>query len=112
MTTRILMIAGSLRAGSVNAAVLRTAAALSTGDIAADRYEGLDTLPYFDPDVDREPLPPAVARLRASIAAADAVLFCTPEYAGALPGLGRDERVGQVGEELFRPRRSRDVERE
>ena len=24
--------------------------------------------------------------LRASIAAADAVLFCTPEYAGALPG--------------------------
>jgi chromate reductase, NAD(P)H dehydrogenase (quinone) len=27
-----------------------------------------------------------VVDLRASIAAADAVLFCTPEYAGALPG--------------------------
>jgi chromate reductase, NAD(P)H dehydrogenase (quinone) len=27
-----------------------------------------------------------VVDLRAAIAAADAVLFCTPEYAGALPG--------------------------
>jgi chromate reductase len=27
-----------------------------------------------------------VADLRATIGAADAVLFCTPEYAGALPG--------------------------
>jgi NAD(P)H-dependent FMN reductase len=80
------MIGGSLRTGSVNAAVLRTAAALATGAVAAEIYEGLDTLPYFDPDADRDPLPPAVSRLRASIDAADAVLFCTPEYAGALPG--------------------------
>ena len=29
---------------------------------------------------------PAVADLRAQLAATDALLFCTPEYAGALPG--------------------------
>ena len=32
------------------------------------------------------PLPPAVVDLRARIAAADAILFSTPEYAGAMPG--------------------------
>jgi NAD(P)H-dependent FMN reductase len=34
-----------------------------------------------------EPDPPApVSRLRAEVAAADALVFCTPEYAGSLPG--------------------------
>ena len=41
---------------------------------------------WFDPDDDREPLPRPVAVLRRAIADADAVLVCTPEYAGALPG--------------------------
>ena len=45
-------------------------------------------LPHFNPDDDREgePVHPAVAQLRAEITAADALLLCTPEYAGALPG--------------------------
>ena len=43
-------------------------------------------MPAFNPDHDREPLPTAVAGLRAEIAAADALVFCTPEYAGTLPG--------------------------
>jgi chromate reductase len=55
-------------------------------DVACRLYEGLAGLPHFNPDDDWEPLPPAVAELRAQIDAADAVLFCTPEYAGALPG--------------------------
>lgn len=43
--------------------------------------------PHFSPDLDMASnLPPVVAELRAAIAAADAVLFCTPEYAGTLPG--------------------------
>ncbi len=54
--------------------------------VSAVLYEGLAELPAFNPDDDHEPLPPAVAALRGEIAAADAVLFCTPEYAGALPG--------------------------
>ena len=49
-------------------------------------YEGLGALPHFNPDDDVEPLHPAVAELRAAIDAADALLFSTPEYAGALPG--------------------------
>src|SRR5581483_2560142 len=54
--------------------------------VTAELYGGLAALPAFNPDDDHDPLPPAVGELRARIAAADAVLFCTPEYAGTLPG--------------------------
>ncbi|HEV7206096.1 MAG TPA: NAD(P)H-dependent oxidoreductase [Jatrophihabitans sp.] len=84
--TRVLLISGSTRSASTNTALLRTAAASAPDGIAASVYEGLATLPHFNPDDDHEPLPPAVAELRAAIAASDAVLFCTPEYAGTLPG--------------------------
>ncbi len=86
MGTTLLLICGSLRAGSGNAATLRTAAALAGPDVRAEVYGGLAELPHFDPDADVEPLHPAVAVLRSAIGAADGVLFCTPEYAGNLPG--------------------------
>jgi NAD(P)H-dependent FMN reductase len=53
--------------------------------MAAELYDGLTELPAFSPDQDDRPPGPA-AGLRARIAAADALLFCTPEYAGTLPG--------------------------
>ncbi|MEV6830496.1 NADPH-dependent FMN reductase [Amycolatopsis sp. NPDC051102] len=49
-------------------------------------YTGLGELPHFNPDDDRDPLHPAVAALRAAIEEASALLICTPEYAGGLPG--------------------------
>src|SRR4051794_32025446 len=85
-TRRVLMISGSLRDGSTNTAMLETARACAPAGVEAARYDGLGGLPHFNPDDDVEPLHPAVAELRAAIAAADAVLFSTPEYAGALPG--------------------------
>jgi chromate reductase, NAD(P)H dehydrogenase (quinone) len=83
---RVLLVSGSMRSGSSNAAVLRTLATLASGEVEAELYERLATLPHFNPDDDYDPLDPAVVELRAAIAAADAVLFSTPEYAGALPG--------------------------
>jgi chromate reductase, NAD(P)H dehydrogenase (quinone) len=83
---RVLLISGSTRAASTNSALCRTAPLCVPPGIQAQNYEGLTGLPHFNPDDDRDPLPPAVAELRASIAAADAVLLCTPEYAGTLPG--------------------------
>ena len=85
-TARILLVSGSTRSGSTNTALLRTAREAPPPGVEAELYEGLAGLPHFNPDDDVEPLPDAVADLRARIAAADAVLFCTPEYAGALPG--------------------------
>jgi NAD(P)H-dependent FMN reductase len=82
---RILLISGSTRHGSGNTAALRTVQAMAPDGITAEMYEGLAALPAFSPDEDQQPPGPA-AELRARIAAADALLFCTPEYAGTLPG--------------------------
>ena len=86
MTIRVLLISGSVRSGSTNAAVLATAARVAPPGVETVAYDRLATLPHFNPDNDTDPLPPAVAELRAQLAAADAVVFSTPEYAGALPG--------------------------
>ncbi len=79
-------MSGSTRGGSANTAALATARAVAPPDVTAVRYEGLPGLPAFNPNHDGERVPGAVAELRREIAAADAVLFCTPEYAGSLPG--------------------------
>ena len=84
--TAILLVSGSTRSASTNTAALRTIHALAGDGVATTLYDGLADLPQFNPDLDDEPLPAAVAELRAAIDAADAVLFCTPEYAGSLPG--------------------------
>lgn len=84
---RILGISGSLRRGSHNTRLLRAAAEVLPPGIQLEVYDGLRELPPYDPDLDIEPAAPAVARLRAAIAAADAVLIATPEYNGSIPGL-------------------------
>ncbi|MDN5917149.1 MAG: NAD(P)H-dependent oxidoreductase [Pseudonocardia sp.] len=82
----LLLLSGSTRSGSVNTAVLRTAAVAAGPRVTTDLFDGLVGLPAFDPDRDVDPLPGPVAGLRARIGAADALLICTPEYAGGMPG--------------------------
>lgn len=86
MPIEILFVCGSARTGSTNAATLRCAGEQLPDGFLAVGYGGLTELPHFNPDDDVEPPPPSVAELRRLIGAAGAVLFCTPEYAGALPG--------------------------
>ncbi|WP_405489951.1 NADPH-dependent FMN reductase [Nocardia sp. NBC_00511] len=81
---RILLISGSTRDSSTNTAALRTIAADAGGEFETDRYAELVALPQFVPGEDADP--PVVQSLHRQIAAADAVLFCTPEYAGMIPG--------------------------
>ena len=83
---RVLLVSGSTRSGSANTAALATAAAVAPGRVTTAVYDGLASLPAFNPDHDGDDVPQAVAELRKQIASADAVLFCTPEYAGSLPG--------------------------
>ena len=84
--TRILLISGSTRTASSNSALVRTAAAVAPGGIDVEVYGGLAGLPHFNPDDDVDPLPAPVSGLRDAVRSADAVLICTPEYAGTLPG--------------------------
>jgi chromate reductase, NAD(P)H dehydrogenase (quinone) len=83
---RVLAISGSTRHGSTNTALCRTAAGCAPEHVVVECWPNIAALPHFNPDDDRDPLPPTVIALRSAIAAADAVLFCTPEYAGTLPG--------------------------
>jgi chromate reductase, NAD(P)H dehydrogenase (quinone) len=79
----LLLISGSLREGSTNTALLRTA---HTMDADTELFAGMGALPHFNPDDDGDDLPAAVRDLRAATGRAEALLVCTPEYAGALPG--------------------------
>jgi NAD(P)H-dependent FMN reductase len=102
---RILLVCGSLRAASTNSALLRTAAAIEVDGVETELFEGLAALPHFNPDDDAEGLrlPAPVAALRDRLGAADAVLFCTPEYAGALPGAFKNLLEWTVGgHEIYR----------
>jgi NAD(P)H-dependent FMN reductase len=81
-----LLVSGSTRSGSTNTAALRAMLAPADDRVTTVLYTGLAALPAFNPDDDHGPLPPAVVALREQIAEAAGVLFCTPEYAGALPG--------------------------
>ena len=85
---RILAISGSLRARSSNTELLRAAALVAPAGWTFDLYDGLGALPHFNPDLDTEgSTPPEPVRdLRARIAAADALLICSPEYAHGVPG--------------------------
>jgi chromate reductase len=49
-------------------------------------WTGLETLPPYDADVDGRFAEPAVARLRRTIATANAVVMATPEYNASIPG--------------------------
>src|SRR5713101_6150170 len=103
---RVLLISGSLRRRSTNSAVLRTAQAMAPDHIVTVLYDGLATLPHFNPDDDIIPLHPTVEALRTQVRTTDAVLFSTPEYAGALPGSFKnlldwsigDDHVGSIYE--------------
>ncbi|BCK88888.1 hypothetical protein MIZ01_2694 [Sideroxyarcus emersonii] len=82
---RLLAISGSLRAASLNSAVLRMAATLTPDDAQIHIYEGLADLPHFNPDLEgREAA--SVLDLRRRLRDADGVLIACPEYAHGLPG--------------------------
>lgn len=104
--TKVLLVSGSLRSTSTNTSVLRTAEVSAPSGVEATLYDGLARLPHFNPDDDAIPLHPAVDDLRRAIRASDALLFSTPEYAGALPGSFKnlldwtigDGEVGSISE--------------
>jgi NAD(P)H-dependent FMN reductase len=83
---RVLCFSGSLRRRSVNTAVLEAARRLAPAALELDLYDDLAALPPFNPDVEAQALPAVVARLRARVEGADALLIACPEYAHGVPG--------------------------
>lgn len=50
-------------------------------------YDKLASLPHFDPDAEDRALPEIITQLRREVEAADAVIFCTPEYVFSVPAI-------------------------
>jgi chromate reductase, NAD(P)H dehydrogenase (quinone) len=82
---RILAVSGSLRAGSFNTGLLRAALEAAPEGVELELWEGIGELPLYDEDLETD-VPESVRRLREDWAAADAIVFATPEYNGSVPG--------------------------
>jgi chromate reductase len=83
---RVLAIAGSTRAHSTNHSLIKAIARLMSGELSIEIYEGIGSLPHFDPGLSDERTPVEVKMFREKLGAADGVLICTPEYAHGVPG--------------------------
>jgi chromate reductase, NAD(P)H dehydrogenase (quinone) len=84
---KLIGLSGSLRRGSFNTALLRAAAGLmpAGSELSARTLHGI---PLYDGDVETSlGIPPVVAELKDTIAAADGLLLVTPEYNNSIPGV-------------------------
>ena len=82
----IVGIAGSLRKGSFNRALLRAAVELAPEALTIETAT-IDGIPLYDGDVEAATgIPPAVAALKERIAASDGLLLVSPEYNNSIPG--------------------------
>jgi chromate reductase len=95
-----LAISGSLRAASLNSALLRATARLAPPGISVQLFQGLGDLPLFNPDIE-ETDPLSVATLRNQIIAADALIIASPEYAHGITGVLKNALDWLVSSEAF-----------
>jgi NAD(P)H-dependent FMN reductase len=86
MTTRILALVGSLRAGSYNRQLAEAAAKHAPDGTDVEIFEGLADVPFYNEDIDLPGDAPGPAQaLRNAVQRADALLLVTPEYNGTIP---------------------------
>ena len=83
---RVLCLSGSLRRVSSNTAALEAAQQLAPPTLELVLYDGLGTLPLFNPDDEADAVPTPVRSLREAVGRADALLVACPEYAHGVPG--------------------------
>ena len=84
---KILAISGSLRSISSNTNILQGLINLAPEDTMIEIYEGIGNLPHFNPEIDDERELLSVQDWRSQLKQANAVIFCTPEYAHGVPGV-------------------------
>ncbi len=82
----VVGIAGSLRAGSFNRALLRAARELAPEGMTIEIAE-IGDLPLYNADVESAGLPAPVAALKQALQKADGLLIATPEYNYSIPGV-------------------------
>lgn len=82
---KIAIVVGSLRKDSINRKVAKSLCAMAHERLNCDVVP-IDDLPLYNQESDASP-PEQYVRFRKEIAAADGVLFVTPEYNRGVPGV-------------------------
>src|SRR4051794_2891741 len=85
MAYKIAIIVGSLRKASINRNVARSICGIQGDNLDCSMIE-IGDLPLYNPDLDANS-PEQWVRFRQQVAAADGVLFVSPEYNRGIPGV-------------------------
>ncbi|MFQ5994946.1 MAG: NADPH-dependent FMN reductase [Acidiferrobacterales bacterium] len=83
----IIGVSGSVRSGSMNAALLDAAAALAPNGCTVD-IASIADIPLYNGDLEaNEGIPRSVTQLKDTIANGNGLLLSTPEYNNSVPGV-------------------------
>ena len=81
----IFVINGSASKNSSNQQLIENFANLTRDFFTLTFFNGLKTLPHFDPDLSVSDVPKEIAEFRRNIETSDGILICTPEYVFSIP---------------------------
>jgi chromate reductase len=82
----VIVMCGSLRKGSFNAALARQLPKLAPEGLSIKAAPPIDTIPLYNSDVQDQGNPAPVVALVDAIRAADGVIIVSPEYNWSIPG--------------------------
>ncbi len=86
VSLHFVTLLGSLRKGSLNAAVARALPALAPAGVRISALGSIADFPHYDADLQGAGFPPPVLAMAEQIRAADGVVIVTPEYNYSIPG--------------------------
>jgi chromate reductase, NAD(P)H dehydrogenase (quinone) len=84
---RFVVMVGSLRRASFNAAIARALPALAPDGVSIAPLGSVGDFPLYNLDVQEKGFPPAVTAMAEAIRAADGLIIVTPEYNYSMPGV-------------------------
>src|SRR5579871_5942121 len=83
---KFVVMIGSLRRGSFNAAVARALPGLAPEGVTISFLPSVGDYPIYNYDVQADGMPPVATEAGEAIRAADGVILVTPEYNHTIPG--------------------------
>ena len=84
---RVAVLLGSFRTGSLNRRIAEHLRDNAPDGVVLDVVEGLESVPFYNEELDGDDAPASAVALREAVAAADRVLAVTPEYNGTMPAV-------------------------
>jgi chromate reductase len=82
-----VVMVGSLRKGSFNAAIARALPALAPEGVTIEPLPSVGEFPLYNHDVQDSGFPPIITRTVEAIREADGVIVVTPKYNHSIPGV-------------------------